>query len=198
MFTGIIRNKSKIINLKLNKSPLKSVLKINNPFTKQFNIGDSISVNGVCLTVVSFDKSEIVFELLDETLKLTNLEYFFENKLPVNLERSLKYGEENHGSEVTAHVDMTVDFIKNDGEIYYFQNNSKLHKFLQEKNYIVLNGVCLTLVSVTNEYFTVCLIPQTLSETNFQFLSSGQPVNVEIDKTARVIVNYLENLNLLK
>jgi len=195
MFTGIIRNTAKIINLKLLENTNKSLLVIENPFSDNFTIGDSICVNGICLTVVSFDSDTLSFEVLSETLDVTNLKFYSDNNLKVNLELSLKFGDLNHGSEVTGHVDCTCKFIRSEGEKFFFSSDSSISKFVQSKNYIILNGVCLTPVDVNADYFTVCLIPQTLDETNLSDLFENCLVNVEFDKLSKIVVNFLENYN---
>ncbi|MBT5346295.1 riboflavin synthase [bacterium] len=190
MFSGIIRNLVEIRNLKSNGDYFE--LEIANPSLHNINNGDSILINGVCLTVVSFTNDFIKFDLLKETIDITNLSDCFQKKVPLNLETSLKFGDENHGSEVTGHVDTVVKFLGNQGEKYFFENNSSVEPYLQEKNYVVLNGVCLTIVDVSKDKFSVCLIPETLNLTNLSLLNIGDGVNLEFDKTARIIVGFLK------
>lgn len=190
MFSGIIRNFLEIKNLKKKDSIYE--LKVSNPFGIDLHTGDSILINGVCLTVVDFQEEFIKFDLLQETLDKTNLSYYTKHNLPLNAEKSLKVGDENHGSEVTGHVDTVVKFIGNEGEKFYFENNQFIAPYLQEKNYVVLNGVCLTLVDVLDDKFSVCLIPETLKLTNLGLLKANDLVNLEFDKTARIIVGFLK------
>ena len=189
MFSGIIRNLVEIRNLK--KINDYFALEISNPgLTLQ--LGDSILINGVCLTVTKSNEYSINFDLLLETMDITNLKEYFDKQIPLNLETSLKIGDENHGSEVTGHVDTKVKFLGNQGEKFFFENNSFVAPYLQEKNYVVLNGVCLTIVDVLNDKFSVCLIPETLKFTNLSELNIGDFVNLEFDKTARIIVGFLK------
>ena len=189
MFSGIIRDLVEIRNLK-NLGDYYQ-LEIQNPGL-EFNSGDSVMINGICLTVVDCHKSFIKFNLLKETINITNIQEFFNKSIPLNLETSLKIGDENHGSDVTGHVDTVVKFLGNEGEKYFFENNSFVAPYLQEKNYIVLNGVCLTIVDVQKDKFSVCLIPETLNLTNLSKLNVGDGVNLEFDKTARIIVGFLK------
>ena len=189
MFSGIIRDLVEIRNLK-NLGDYYQ-LEIQNPGL-EFNSGDSVMINGICLTVVDCHKSFIKFDLLKETINITNIQEFFNKSIPLNLETSLKIGDENHGSDVTGHVDTVVKFLGNEGEKYFFENNSFVAPYLQEKNYIVLNGVCLTIVDVQKDKFSVCLIPETLNLTNLSKLNVGDGVNLEFDKTARIIVGFLK------
>lgn len=191
MFSGIIRNLVEIKNLKKTDSNYFE-LQIYNPGINNLSTGDSILVNGVCLTVSKFDDENLFFDLLSETINITNLLEYSQKKLPLNLEASLKVGDQNHGSEVTGHVDLTVKFIENIGEKYFFENNSILNPYLQEKNYVVINGVCLTIVDVLDDRFSVCLIPETLNLTNLSRISPGDSVNIEFDKSARIIVGFLK------
>jgi len=189
MFSGIIRNLVEIRNLKKRNDYFE--LEISNPgLTPQ--TGDSIMINGVCLTVTKFNEFSIFFDLLIETIEITNIKDYFEKQIPLNLESSLKIGDENHGSEVTGHVDTKVKFLGNEGEKFFFENNSFVAPYLQEKNYVVLNGVCLTIVDVFDDKFSVCLIPETLKLTNLSKLNIGDFVNLEFDKTARIIVGFLK------
>ncbi len=196
MFSGIIRNQAKIINLIPNSKGAELI--IENVFDQDFLIGDSILVNGVCLTVTKFDEKQIHFDLLFETLEVSNLQEVFSTGGSLNLELSLRVGDFNHGSQVTGHVDTTVKFIENQGEKYFFTCNSDIVRFLQAKNYVILNGVCLTLVDVSEDRFSVCLIPETLNATNLSDLQAGEVVNLEYDNTARIVVNFLENYYLNK
>ena len=191
MFSGIIRNLVEIKNLKKKDSDYYE-LQTFNPGLKNLTTGDSILINGVCLTVSKFDDQYLFFDLLQETINITNLFEYFQKKLPLNLEVSLKLGDQNHGSDVTGHVDLTVDFLESKGEKFFFENNSVLSPYLQEKNYVVINGVCLTSVDVLTDKFSVCLIPETLSLTNLSRISKGDSVNIEFDKSARIIVGFLK------
>ena len=189
MFSGIIRDLVEIRNLK-NLGDYYQ-LEIQNPGLK-FNSGDSVLINGICLTVVDSEELYVKFDLLKETVNITNIQECFNKSIPLNLETSLKIGDENHGSDVTGHVDTVVKFLGNEGEKYFFENNSFVAPYLQEKNYIVLNGVCLTIVDVFKDKFSVCLIPETLNLTNLSHLNINDSVNIEFDKTARIIVGFLK------
>ncbi|AEC51162.1 Riboflavin synthase alpha chain (ribE) [Pyrococcus sp. NA2] len=149
------------------------------------NVGDSVSVNGVCLTVVDIGRY-ITFELGEETLKKTNLR---ESRF-VNLERALKVGDRINGHLVTGHVDgvIRVRKIVKRGNTYWIAFEIPKNEFgIVEKGSIALNGISLTIAKVENEVFWVQVVPYTWENTNFRFLKVGDKVNYEIDLVAKYI-----------
>jgi len=153
-------------------------------------IGESISVNGACLTVVKVDEN-LHFDVGVETLNKTNLRF----EKYFNLERALRVGDSLSGHYVTGHVDGTIIFLSKQNV-----KNSVLMTFKKPREYwavtqkgsIALNGVSLTIASVSDETFTVQVIPHTLEKTNLKFLVPGSPVNYEIDIFARYMKGVLD------
>ena len=148
--------------------------------------GDSVAVNGACLTVVEFDGRGAVFDVGEETLRRTNLR---EAKV-VNLERALKLGERLNGHIVTGHVDGTVRFItrKRSGNTTWMAFEIPPERWgIAEKGSIALNGVSLTVAKVESNRFWVQVIPYTLENTNLGLLRPGERVNYEIDILARYV-----------
>jgi riboflavin synthase len=154
-------------------------------------IGDSICVNGVCLTVTQKTKSVLSFDLMKETLEATTLKHA-KNSFPVNLERSLKVSDRLGGHFVTGHVD-GVGVIK---EILTLPNyvefrikvDRALLKYIAPKGSVAVDGVSLTIGRVTNEYFSIYLIPHTLEVTTFGKMKAADEVNIETDILAKYIL----------
>ena len=156
-------------------------------------IGDSIAIEGACHTVVQFDADTFTVESVSETLKRTTLgECRVGTK--VNLERSLKLGDRLDGHMVAGHVD-GVGKVKSrtesaDNVMFEFEVPKDLVPYIAEKGSITVNGVSLTVVSVTDQTFSVTVIPHTLSVTTLAEKQAGDRVNLEVDMIAR----YLERL----
>ncbi|WP_148882311.1 riboflavin synthase [Thermococcus aciditolerans] len=153
--------------------------------------GDSVAVNGACLTVVSFDEGIAVFDVGEETLRRTNLR----EARVVNLERALKLGDRMDGHIVTGHVDGTVRFIasRRSGNTTWMAFEMPAERWgVAEKGSIALNGVSLTVARVEANRFWVQVIPYTLENTNLGFLRPSERVNYEIDVLARYVKRIME------
>jgi len=164
-----------------------SVLKI--PKVWDVSVGESVAVNGVCLTVSKVDERYMYFDVGPETLEKTNLakERFF------NLERALRVGDPVGGHYVTGHVDGTVKLLtkRRAGNFVFMTFSMPKERWaIAKKGSIALNGVSLTVADLSLDTFTVQFIPHTLERTNFKFAEPGAEVNYEIDIFAR----YLERL----
>ncbi|NJE00990.1 riboflavin synthase [Thermococcus sp. JdF3] len=153
--------------------------------------GDSVAVNGACLTVVEFDGRIATFDVGEETLRRTNLR----GAKVVNLERALKLGERLDGHIVTGHVDGTVRFIasRRSGNTTWMAFEMPPEKWgIAEKGSIALNGVSLTVARVESNRFWIQVIPYTLKNTNLGLLRPGERVNYEIDVLARYVKRIME------
>lgn len=180
MFTGIITDTGKIRNR------IGNTISIIVPNTVQeIKTGDSVSVNGVCLTVTKKDSNSFSVDLLTETIKKTNL---CKLKLGgiVNLELALKVGDRLGGHIVTGHIDCTGKIIrrykKGNDAVIEIELPVVIAKKLIPKGSIAINGVSLTIVNVLRNRFTVHLIPYTLEHTNLGQCRIGDLVNIEFDK----------------
>ena len=193
MFNGIIYNNG--IVKKIQKRPkginifIKSDLKI----TKK-DIGVSIACDGVCLTLISIKKKVMEFYLSNETIKRSKFNYIRINDL-INLELPLKYGQKISGHICQGHVD-TVGKVKNIKKIdksylFDFEINKKEKKDLIEKASICINGISLTISSVTKKGFQIWIIPHTFKLTNLSKIKKGDYVNVEIDILSKYVKNFL-------
>lgn len=181
MFTGIIQKVGKITK----QSP--SLVVTAKGFFKNSVKGDSISVNGACLTIKKHTKDQAEFDVMKETLSKTNLN----SQSIVNLEQALRVGDQLNGHIVQGHVDETGEIleVKKDKsqtkfKIRYSEKNKKL---LVPKGSIAVNGVSLTISSLSKNYFEICLVEYTLKNTNFSKIKKGDNVNIEFDIVAKYI-----------
>ena len=192
MFTGIIEEKGRVE--KLEKKTNLSVLKIScREVIQETNIGDSISVDGVCLTVVRIQNpQDLVFELMKETLDTTTLKNLNKGSY-VNLERALKAESRLGGHFVTGHVDCVgvIERILKKKNYVEFQISieKRIKRFLIPKGSVAVEGVSLTIGKVVGEFFSIYLIPYTLKTTTLGFRKQGDRVNIETDLLAKYILS---------
>ena len=194
MFTGIVQD---LGSIKLIKGGL---YKVNtNLDLSECKEGSSISCNGVCLTAKNIktnqnQNSTFEVNIGEETLTRTNLgNYILTNKL-INIEKSLKIGDEIGGHFVYGHVDVITSLKKieklNNSWEYNFEKNFDLNnRFIKEKASISINGISLTIANVGDSSFTISVIDHTFKNTNLQFLNIDDHVNVEFDYLARFVLN---------
>lgn len=160
-------------------------------------LGDSVSVNGCCLTVVAIDGDCLSFDAGPETLKRTNLGRLVAGS-PVNLERSLKVGDRLGGHYVSGHIDGVGTLLSRqddkDWSTFWFRAPSPLPRQMVSKGSIAIDGVSLTLVDVEGDRFSVALIPHTLKVTTLGRLQPGDPVNLETDLLAKYVEKLLSGM----
>jgi riboflavin synthase len=153
-------------------------------------IGDSVAINGCCLTVVAIDRHVLTFQAGTETLSRTNLGKLVAGSY-VNLERSLEVGQRMGGHYVTGHIDAiaTVDSRSDDGEWaeFWFKVPPLLTRQMASKGSITIDGISLTLVEVEADRFSVALIPHTLTVTTLGERQVGDAVNIETDILAKYV-----------
>ncbi len=184
MFTGIVKEMAKIKNVKKNKNLL--VLDIKTTLNKSFfSRGESICVNGTCLTVEKYKNKEFSVSLVKETYETSNLG-FVEIGSFVNLEPSLRATDFISGHIVTGHVDSLAEVIQS-GEVLSLKIEKKYIKFFPDKASITVNGVSLTVQNRKSDKIFISLIPETLKNTNLKFLKAGDKVNIEVDILARYV-----------
>jgi riboflavin synthase len=202
MFTGIIETTARVSGLAPLGAQRGQRLSLDldataAPFkAEEVEAGDSIAVNGVCLTHTAQPSHELCFNVIPETWALTNLSRLGIGQR-VNLERAMQLGGRFDGHFVQGHVDGcgTVNRIDQAGEWkLWIQVPEALRRFMIRKGSIAINGVSLTIVDVTRECFSVALIPTTLAETTLNELAVGDAVNLETDILTRTIVERLEDL----
>ena len=196
MFSGIVQALSKKVKFEEKDYGYKLSVTVPVNFTKKLKKGDSVAVNGVCLTVVDFKKDLIEFDVVHESIKLTNISEKF-SSIPFNLERSLKIGDEVGGHFVSGHVHNISEIISFENKkerILKIKIPSNLKGYIFKKGYVSINGISLTVVNVTNNFFTISIIPETISKTNLSFLKKGDFVNVEADQQTISIVETVKKL----
>lgn len=189
MFTGIIQGTSKIIdNGKLLTLAPHAIL-------KKTKLGGSVAINGVCLTLVKRSVKGLLFEVMPETLRKTNLGALKKNNI-VNIEPALKVGDELGGHIVQGHVDGvgTVKKIVADGynTLVEIIVPSDLHQYLVLHGSITLDGISLTVARLGAKTVTVSLITETLIRTTWKTLAVGQKINIEVDVLGKYIKRLLK------
>lgn len=193
MFTGIVEGLGvveKINQDTKNRSAYQMTIDLG-VHAKGLKVGQSVALNGVCLSVTKISKNKCDFEMIDETIKKTDLGNLKKGSI-VNIERSLKVGARMEGHFVLGHVDgvaMIKKIEKKPKEVkVWFEVPKKLAKFVVEKGSIAIDGISLTVVDVTKNMASVCLIPHTVKVTNFQSKKIGDKVNIETDILGKYIL----------
>ncbi|MXV50719.1 riboflavin synthase [Pedobacter sp. HMF7647] len=194
MFTGIIETLGKVSGLKHEQSNLH--ITIESPISNELKIDQSVSHNGICLTVVALDDKSHTVTAIDETLQKTNLGNLKEGDL-VNLERCLQMNGRLDGHIVQGHVDQTATCISVEDENgswrYTFQYDVTQGNVTVEKGSICVNGISLTVVDSKDDQFSVAIIPYTLEHTNLQDVKTGSIVNLEFDIIGKYVAKLLRN-----
>jgi riboflavin synthase len=195
MFTGIIEEIGNVKKVKKHPHHLSYCVQLSKTLLKGLKIGASVSVNGTCQTVTNIVGQEVYFDAIQETLDCTTLSELTPGS-KVNLERSLKMGQEIGGHLLSGHILGKATFEKKIKNQFFFKVSPKISRYLFSKGYIALDGVSLTLGEITREkgIFTVHLIPETLRKTMFGTLKKGDEVNVEIDSQTLTVVETVERI----
>jgi riboflavin synthase len=190
MFTGIIQNLGKIINYSKGELEISTYLDLSS-----CEVGSSICCNGVCLTAseINYNDGKFIFKVNvgEETQLRTNFStYLFDKSININIEKSLKIGDEISGHFVYGHVDCTtkinnINKLINSWEFYFENFQDKNKKFIVEKGSICINGISLTIAKEDKAFFSISVIPHTFENTNLKFLKVNDVVNVEFDYLAR-------------
>lgn len=193
MFTGIIQKIGRIAEIKHSGGSGRLVIETT-PWVAPLELGESIAINGCCLTVASFGGSQIRFDVLEETFQKTSLGEKRGGQR-VNLERALCVGDSMGGHFVTGHVDGTgeVREVRQIGRDFVFRINSpaELLRGMVPKGSIALDGISLTIVELTGEFFSVHIIPHTIAETALSDLKAGDSVNLETDMIGKYVQRFL-------
>ena len=194
MFTGIVEELGKVKTIK--KGGLQQRLTIScKKILEDIHLGDSIAVNGVCLTVVEFDSSGFSADVMNETFHRSSLGNLTSGDL-VDLERAMSSQGRFGGHIVSGHIDGTgkIRDIRKDGNAIWFEIEAeeKLLDFIVEKGSIAIDGISLTVAAVSNKSFQVSVIPHTLQETVLGVRKRGDIVNLENDVVGKYIKKFLE------
>jgi riboflavin synthase len=194
MFTGIIQSKGSIKEIFSSSDGARLKINANALDLSDSKVGDSIAIDGVCLTVTELTESSFTADISNETLTCTTFSALKQGK-NVNLERSLRVNQGIDGHLVSGHVDGigAVNSIEKDGDSVRIkiEVQGDIIKYIAKKGSICINGVSLTVNSVENNFFDVNIVPHTLSATTLGDLSLQSNVNIEIDQIARYVERLL-------
>jgi len=193
MFTGIVEGigkVKKISKITKNRSAIQMIVDLGK-HSKGLKTGQSVALNGVCLTVTKLSKDGCTFEMIEETTKKTDLGNLKPGGI-VNIERSLKAGDRLEGHFVLGHVDgvgIIKKIEKKPKEVQvWFQIPKNLSKYVVKKGSIAIDGISLTVVEIKNNVASVCLIPHTIEVTNFKTKKIGDKINIETDILGKYIL----------
>ena len=191
MFTGIVESLGKITDLKVDRGNIDFT--IESDISKELKVDQSVSHNGVCLTVTEINNNTHTVTAVKETLDKSSLTNFSVNDL-INLERAMKLGERLDGHLVQGHVDGVAKCLGasvNDGSwIYKFEFDISNEMLLIEKGSICINGVSLTVFDIAKNNFKVTIIPYTYENTSFKTLKEGDIVNIEFDMIGKYLARF--------
>lgn len=195
MFTGIVQGLGTIASIE--KGEAVWTFGIDLPNTKGLERGASVAINGVCLTATAMEGDRVAFDVINETLERTNLSDVQEGA-KVNVERSLKMGDELGGHLLSGHI-MGLGKITRRSDIgegvdMTISAPPSMMKYINEKGYIGLNGASLTIGEVLGDEFNIHLIPETLRLTTFDTVQIGDFINIEIDAMTQTIVATVERI----
>lgn len=199
MYTGIVYGAFPVVVLKKLSGLSRLALALPPALRENLQIGASVGLDGVCMTVTKIDGDSVFFDAMAETLNTTGLGRIKLGSL-LNVERSARQGAEVGGHNVSGHVDGTAEVCADE----YSENNRRLsfclpvalRKYVFHKGFVSVNGCSLTVASydALQGVFSVCLIPETLRVTNFAGKTLGDSVNIEVDKQTQVIVDTVERV----
>jgi len=197
MFTGIVQGMAKVVAIDKKDKFQTHVIELEPLLNQGISIGASIAHNGCCLTVTHIDENRVSFDLMQETLKLTNLGELEIGSM-VNIERAAKFGDEIGGHTMSGHIMDTAtikDVIETpNNKTIWFELSPQYMKYVLPKGFIGLDGCSLTIGEVRENRFNVHLIPETLQRTLFGQRVVGDKVNVELDPQTQAIVDTVERV----
>ena len=191
MFTGLVADKAKVISI--SRGAESAVIQIESLLTPEIKVGDSVSINGTCLTAIELSSNTFKADVMIQTLKVTSLGKLSEGDF-VNLELATRADSRLGGHIVQGHVDGIGSVIENSpGEKWNkfgVRVPKNLTKYIVNQGSIAIDGVSLTVGEISDDLLTLWLIPETLERTNLAQKSSGDIVNIEVD----IIAKYVERL----
>lgn len=198
MFTGIVQGTAPIIAITERANFRTHVTKFTPELLVGLETGASVAHNGCCLTVTKIEGENVSFDLIKETLRLTNLGELKEGDV-VNIERAAKYGDEIGGHVVSGHIVTTAEISKiftseDNHQIWLSIYDKALMKYILHKGFVAIDGISLTVGDVINNRFCVHLIPETLARTTLGSKRLGDKVNIEIDPQTQAIVDTVERV----
>ena len=197
MFSGIVQSLGTIVSIDEASEIVTLEVQASEDFTKGLKVGDSVAVDGVCLTLTKSESDRMFFDAVPETLNKTIIKSY-KKETKVNLEPSLRFNDSVGGHIVSGHIHTTGHInqveIHGDAKDIVIDAGADWGKFLFEKGYIGINGCSITLGEITEGRFIVHLIPETLRATNLDNLIYGDKVNLEFDQNTITIVETTERI----
>lgn len=197
MFTGIVQGTAELVAIEERVEFRTHVLALPEPLRRGLETGASVAHNGCCLTVTAIDGERVSFDLMRETLRLTNLGALDVGD-SVNIERAARFGDEIGGHAMSGHVICMARLTEideaPDNRRLWFELPAAYARFLFEKGYIGIDGISLTIGEVQGSRFCVNLIPETLTRTTLSARIPGDSVNIEIDPQTQAIVETVERI----
>ncbi|WJY16767.1 riboflavin synthase subunit alpha [Pectobacteriaceae bacterium CE90] len=198
MFTGIVQGTAPVVSIDEKTNFRTHTVQFPPEMLSGLVPGASVAHNGCCLTVSAIDGARVSFDLMKETLRLTNLGNLNVGD-SVNLERAARFGDEVGGHVMSGHIICTADIVKiltseNNHQIWFRMLDDALMKYVLHKGFIGIDGISLTIGEVTRSRFCVHLIPETLNRTTLGQKRLGDRVNIEIDPQTQAIVDTVERV----
>ncbi len=197
MFSGIVQGTAEVLQIDEKENFRTHVVRLPEALLPGLQPGASVAHNGCCLTVVNIDGDRVSFDLMQETLKVTNLgELKVGSK--VNVERAARFGDDIGGHAMSGHIICTAEVTRviespNNHQVW-FRLPGQWMKYVFTKGYIGIDGISLTIGEVEGSEFNVNLIPETLQRTNIATRKSGDRINIEIDPQTQAIVDTVERV----
>ncbi|OSM99514.1 MULTISPECIES: riboflavin synthase subunit alpha [Lonsdalea] len=198
MFTGIVQGTAPVVSIDEKSNFRTHVLQLPQALLPGLQIGASIANNGCCLTVTKIDGDLVSFDIMKETLRLTNLADLQVGSW-VNVERAAKFGDDVGGHVMSGHIMCTAEIVKiliseNNYQIWFRPTDETLMKYILHKGFVGIDGISLTVGEVTKSRFCVHLIPETLQRTTLGKKRLGDHINIEIDPQTQAIVDTVERI----
>lgn len=197
MFTGIVQGTAEVVDIIEKENFRTHTIRLPQDELPGLKPGASVAHNGCCLTVVSIDGDQVRFDLMQETLRVTNL-----GRLKVgdriNYERAARFGDEIGGHQMSGHIiamaEVTRVITSENNRQVWFRMPHGLMRYVFTKGYIGIDGISLTIGDVVGDEFNVNLIPETLERTNMDCRKPGDLINIEIDPQTQAIVDTVERV----
>lgn len=198
MFTGIVQGTATLVSIEEKPNFRTHVIEMPEQMLPGLETGASVAHNGCCLTVTEINGSRVSFDLMKETLRITNLGELAVGD-SVNVERAAKFNDEIGGHLMSGHIMTTAEVAKiltseNNRQIWFKIQDRSLMKYILHKGYIGIDGISLTVGEVTASRFCVHLIPETLQRTTLGSKKLGNRINIEIDPQTQAIVDTVERV----
>lgn len=198
MFTGIVQGTAPVVSIDEKSNFRTHVVRFPQELLPDLELGASVAHNGCCLTVTKVEGDLVSFDLMKETLRITNLGDVAVGSV-VNLERAAKFNDEIGGHLMSGHIICTAEIVKiltseNNRQIWFKMPNPELMKYVLHKGFIGIDGISLTIGEVTKSRFCVHLIPETLQRTTLGVKRLGDKVNIEIDPQTQAVVDTVERV----